>query len=361
MNQSETEIEILAEKIARWARARSAEIERDRRLPDELVTRLREAGLLRATMPREVAAPELAPGRALRCAEAVARGDASAGWCVSIAITSALLVAYLPARSREEMFGGGRGVAAGVWAPRGTARSVDGGVVVSGRWPFCSGINHADIMFAGCFVDDRQVPSVVALNKDELQVLDTWHTLGLRGTGSHDCVADDVFVPADRVFSVFDGPIVDRPLYRFPVFGFFALSIGAAALGNARAAIDDLVELAGGKKGLGSTRTLAERSATQALSCRRPARPDRQSRRAHCPTQPRQSTTRKIQTPESDTAAGTRRVGAGRRPRPVLRGNRGGLAGQPRCRGGTGDDAQPAAVGGHARGTDLGRRGAQHV
>lgn len=266
MNQSETEIEILAEKIARWARARSAEIERDRRLPDELVTRLREAGLLRATMPREVAAPELAPGRALRCAEAVARGDASAGWCVSIAITSALLVAYLPARSREEMFGGGRGVAAGVWAPRGTARSVDGGVVVSGRWPFCSGINHADIMFAGCFVDDRQVPSVVALNKDELQVLDTWHTLGLRGTGSHDCVADDVFVPADRVFSVFDGPIVDRPLYRFPVFGFFALSIGAAALGNARAAIDDLVELAGGKKGLGSTRTLAERSATQAAA-----------------------------------------------------------------------------------------------
>lgn len=266
VNQSETEIEILAEKIARWARARSAEIERDRRLPDELVTRLREAGLLRATMPREVAAPELAPGRALRCAEAVARGDASAGWCVSIAITSALLVAYLPARSREEMFGGGRGVAAGVWAPRGTARSVDGGVVVSGRWPFCSGINHADIMFAGCFVDDRQVPSVVALNKDELQVLDTWHTLGLRGTGSHDCVADDVFVPADRVFSVFDGPIVDRPLYRFPVFGFFALSIGAAALGNARAAIDDLVELAGGKKGLGSTRTLAERSATQAAA-----------------------------------------------------------------------------------------------
>jgi indole-3-acetate monooxygenase len=57
---------------------------------------------------------------------------------------------------------------------------------------------------------------------------------------------------------------VDRPLYRFPVFGFFALCIGAAALGNARAAIDDLVELAGGKKGLGSTRTLAERPTTQA-------------------------------------------------------------------------------------------------
>ncbi|HTQ20257.1 acyl-CoA dehydrogenase family protein [Mycobacterium sp.] len=264
MNQSDTEIETLAEKIALSAREMSAEIDRERRLPDELLARLNEAGLLRATMPREVDALELAPGRALRCAEAVARGDTSAGWCVSIAITSALLVAYLPASSRDEMFGGGRGVAAGVWAPRGTARSVDGGVVVSGRWPFCSGINHADMMFAGCFIDDRRVPSVVALPKADLQVLDTWHTLGLRGTGSHDSVAEDVFVPTERVLSVFDGPALDRPLYRFPVFGFFALCIGAAALGNARAAIDDLVELAGGKKGLGATRTLAERPATQA-------------------------------------------------------------------------------------------------
>jgi alkylation response protein AidB-like acyl-CoA dehydrogenase len=242
----------------------SAEIDRDRRLPDELVALLLAAGLLRAGMPREVQAPELAPGLALRCAEAVARGNASAGWCVSIAITSSLLVGYLPESSREEMFGGGRGVAAGVWAPRGTARSVDGGVVVSGRWPFCSGINHADMLFAGCFIDGQRVPSVVALPKDDLQVLDTWHTLGLRGTGSHDTVADEVFVPADRVLSVFDGPVVDRPLYRFPVFGFFALSIGAAALGNARAAIDDLVDVAAGKKGLGSTRTLAERPVTQA-------------------------------------------------------------------------------------------------
>jgi len=262
MNQPD--LTALAEKVAHSAREMSAEIERDRRLPDELLTQLREAGFLRATMPREVDALELAPGPALRCAEAIARGDAATGWCVSIAITSALLVAYLPPDTRDEMFGGGRGVAAGVWAPRGTARSVEGGVVVSGRWPFCSGITHADMMFAGCFVDEGRVPTVVALPKDDLKVLDTWHTLGLRGTGSHDSVADEVFVPADRVFSVFDGPIVDRPLYRFPVFGFFALCIGAAALGNARAAIDDLVELAGGKKGLGSTRTLAERPATQA-------------------------------------------------------------------------------------------------
>jgi indole-3-acetate monooxygenase len=257
------DIETVARKIAVAAREMSAEIDDARRLPEELVALLGESGLLRAGAPAEVRGLELPPGVALRCAEALARGNASAGWCVSIAITSSLLVAYLPASSRDALFGDGRGVAAGVWAPRGTARTVDGGVVVSGRWPFCSGITHADMMFAGCLVDDRRVPSVVALGKEDLEVLDTWHTLGLRGTGSHDTVADEAFVPADRVLSLFDGPIVNRPLYRFPVFGFFALSIAAAALGNARGAIEDLVELASAKKGLGSTRTLAERPATQ--------------------------------------------------------------------------------------------------
>src|SRR6201991_2461110 len=262
MNQSD--LETVARKIGVTAGELSTQIDNERRLPDELVALLGESGLLRAGAPAEVGGLELPPGVALACAEAVARGDASAGWCVSIAITSSLLVAYLPTSSRDALFGDGRGVAAGVWAPRGTARTVDDGVVVSGRWSFCSGITHADMMFAGCLVDDQRVPSVVALRKGDLQVLDTWHTLGLRGTGSHDSVADEVFVPTDRVFSLFDGPVVDRPLYRFPVFGFFALSIAAAALGNARGAIDDFIELAGAKKGLGSTRTLAERPATQA-------------------------------------------------------------------------------------------------
>jgi len=261
---SASDIETVARQIAVTAGEKSFEIDKDRRLPEELVALLEESGLLRAGAPTEVRGLELPPGVALSCAEALARGNASAGWCVSIAITSSLLVAYLPTSSREALFGDGRGVAAGVWAPRGTARTVDGGVVISGRWPFCSGITHADMMFAGCLIDDQRAPSVVALRKEDLAVLDTWHTLALRGTGSHATVADEVFVPADRVFSIFNGPVVDRPLYRFPVFGFFALSIGAAALGNARGAIDDLIELACAKKGLGSTRTLAERPATQA-------------------------------------------------------------------------------------------------
>ena len=114
-------------------------------------------------------------------------------------------------------------IAAGVWAPRGRARPADGGVVVSGRWAYCSGITDAAVFFAGCIVGDgqdaggaRPTPRVIAIPTGELQVLDTWHTLGLRGTGSHDAVADELFVPDARVLSLLDGPVVDRPLYRFP-------------------------------------------------------------------------------------------------------------------------------------------------
>lgn len=239
-------------------------------MPEALLAPLRDSGLMRAGASGDVGAPELPPALTLSCAEEIARGDASAGWCVSIAATSSLLAAYLPEGARRELFGEPGFVAAGVWAPRGSAQAADGGVRVSGRWAFCSGISHSEVLFAGCMPaeappDGPALPIVVALPKEELSVLDTWHTLGLRGTGSHDAVAEDVLVPDDRAFSLFAGPVLDRPLYRFPIFAFFALSIAAAALGNARGAIDEFAELAAGKVGLGSTRTLAGRSATHAV------------------------------------------------------------------------------------------------
>jgi alkylation response protein AidB-like acyl-CoA dehydrogenase len=259
-----SEIEAAAEEISGLARALAPEIERERCLPDELLDRLRESGLMLAGAPEETGGLELDPGVALRCAEEIARGDAAAGWCVAIADTSSLLAAYLPESSRAELFGDPRRIAAGVWAPRGKGTPSDGGIVVSGRWPYCSGIKHSEVFFAGCMVGDAKVPIVLALPVDELEVLDTWHTLGLRGTGSHDTVADELFVPRDRVISLFDGPAIDRQLYRFPPFGYFALSIGSAALGNARGALDEFADLAATKVGQGSSRTLSQRSATHA-------------------------------------------------------------------------------------------------
>jgi alkylation response protein AidB-like acyl-CoA dehydrogenase len=265
------QVESVTREISELARELAPETERRRRLADELLLRMRASRVMLAGAPREAGGLELPPGIALRCAEEIARGDASAGWCVSIAATSSLLAAYLPVEGRAELFDDPQGIAAGVWAPRGRAQVVDGGVLVSGRWAYCSGIDHAEVFFAGCFIEggedpggERPLPRVVGMPKADLEILDTWHTLGLRGTGSHDVVAEQLFVPSSHMFSLFDGPLIDRPLYRFPVFGYFALSIGAAALGNARGALDDFAALAVDKVGMGARRTLAERSPTQA-------------------------------------------------------------------------------------------------
>ena len=264
-------LDAAAQRIAALARELASETERMRALPPALVQELRACGLLRACAPAALDAPQAAPALVLRWAETIARGDASAGWCVSIAATSSLLSAYLPADGTAEVFGDPHAVAAGVWAPTGGATPVDGGVRVSGKWSFCSGISHSDWLFTGCVLADGKAAEgmptlrVVALPTAELQVLDTWHTSGLRGTGSHDALAEDLFVPEHRVLTLLGAaPRLDEPLYRFPIFGFFALSIAAAALGNARGAIDDLGELAAAKTALGSSRVLAERPATQA-------------------------------------------------------------------------------------------------
>ena len=265
------ELDSLTDRASALARDLAATTERERALPQALVDELRATGLMRAGAPAALGALEASPATTLSAAERIARGDASAGWCVSIAATSSLLAAYLPDLGAAEIFGDPRTLAAGVWAPRGRAVVVDGGLRVSGRWSFCSGISHSEWLFAGCVLDrpeareDAPTLRVAALPKAELEILDTWHTSGLRGTGSHDAVADDLFVPDHHVLSLLDaGPRIDAPLYRFPIFGFFALSIAAAALGNARGAIDDLSELAAGKTAQGSSRVLAERPATQA-------------------------------------------------------------------------------------------------
>src|SRR6478736_7484076 len=173
-----------ADELAALARRLAPEAERLRRLPEELVDGLRASGLFRAGAPATTGAAEAPPALTLRLAETVARGDASAGWCVSIAATSSLLAGWLGPEGLAEVFGDPDHVAAGVWAPRGAARRVDGGYRVSGRWSFCSGITHADYLFGGCVVDaDRDgggIPRVLAIPVTEMQIVDTWHTSGLR-------------------------------------------------------------------------------------------------------------------------------------------------------------------------------------
>jgi alkylation response protein AidB-like acyl-CoA dehydrogenase len=207
--------------------------------------------------------------------EALAQGDAAAGWCVAVCATSGMLAAYLREDVAREVYGDPLSVVGGVFAPMGKATADGDRLVADGRWRFCSNAENCDWLMGGCVVFDgdapRTLPSgrpdirLVLFPRAEAEVLDTWHVSGLRGTGSHDIAVKGLAVPAERSASLItDAPLTDAPLYAFPPFGLLAVAIAAVTLGTARAAIDDVLELAGAKTPTLSTRKLAERPATQA-------------------------------------------------------------------------------------------------
>lgn len=235
-------------------RARRAEIESGRRLPPDLVDRLRATGIFRLGVPRVLGGEEVEPTTLLAAIETVSTADASTGWCTMIGVSNGVSAGYLPDRGAREMFADPSAPTAGIAAPEGAAVREAGGVRVSGRWGFASGITHSGWLWAGCLVMENGQPRMtangpeivhVAMPVREVEVEDTWHVSGLSGSGSNHVRCSDVFVPEHRIFLLLD-PTNHRPepLYRMPPLGIFVYQLVAVALGVARAAIDELVELA---------------------------------------------------------------------------------------------------------------------
>ncbi len=266
---------VAARALGPGVRAAADRIEHGRRLPDDVVTALAEAGLFRLCVPETLGGSESDPATLVAVVETIGAADGSAGWCVAIGATSGLLSGYLDEPVARAIYGPHAAISGGVFAPKGTATPVDGGYRVTGRWPFASGCQHCAWLMGGTLVVDGGKPRLLASGAPDVRlmvfpaadatVIDTWSVAGLAGTGSHDIAVDDVFVPAERSVSLItDAPRESRPLYLFPVFGLLAIGIAAVALGIARAAIDELVVLAGGKTPTGGRKRLAERPMIQA-------------------------------------------------------------------------------------------------
>jgi indole-3-acetate monooxygenase len=263
-----------ARTIAALARDRAADGERDRRLGTDLVDAMIDAGFFRLCVPASIGGGEADTAILVQVCEELARGDAAAGWCIAVMATAGMVAAYIPEDAAREIFGDDRSVVGGVFAPKGRAVVNGDSYSISGRWPFSSGVDHCTWLTGGCIVEEGGSPRMLEggrpdvelalFPREEVEVIDTWNVSGLRATGSHDIAVQNLVVPRDHAASVITrAPLSTGALYAFPLFGLLALTIAGTALGIGRAAIEDLVELAGGKTPTGSARSLAERPVTQ--------------------------------------------------------------------------------------------------
>ena len=230
------------------------ESEATRRLSPQVVQGLIDAGLCRLTVPADIGGLAVEPEIALRVLEELAGADASVAWIVWINLLAGLAACYSSGPVRKELFGDASRIFAASTRPSGKAVVVEGGFKVSGRWSLVSGCELADWIPLMCVVIEGNGPRLLAesepetrmvyLPKNSFRILDTWHVGGLRATGSHDVVADDVFVPAERTFSFADAAQDNGPLSRMPVFATVCVGCGALCLGVAQAATYTVLELA---------------------------------------------------------------------------------------------------------------------
>lgn len=254
-------------------RMRRAEIEQARRLPRDLVDELCATGIFSLAVPRAIGGREGSPFAIMRAIETIAAADGSTGWCAMVGVANNASAGYMPEAGAREVYADPLRPTAGIAAPAGQAVRVPGGVRVSGRWPFASGITHCEWLWAGCMVLENGQPRMtphgpeiihVCIPVAQVEVHDTWYVSGLSGTGSHDFSVRDVFVPEHRIFLLLD-PAGHRPepLFQLPALAWFVSQLACVSLGIARGALDDLLEIAQQKVPTMYQDVLAERPATQ--------------------------------------------------------------------------------------------------
>jgi indole-3-acetate monooxygenase len=254
--------------------AAAPEIERQRELPEPVVAAMVERGFFRMLLPRSLGGAELLPAPYVRVVEEIAKGDASAAWCLNQGAGCSMTAAYLDPAAAKEVFGGPRGILA--WGPGpGKARIVEGGYRVTATWSFASGSHNAS--WLGCHVPIYDENGMQLLHRDGSPVIrtpifpkscaemtDIWHVMGLRGTGSDKYSVTDLFVPEAFVAARDDSTRrEDGVLYRFSSLQLYASGFAGVAMGIARSALDAFIELARDKVPFRGKATLRDNNVVQ--------------------------------------------------------------------------------------------------
>lgn len=254
-------------------KARRREIDDARHLPQDIAEAMAGFGFYRLVTPPELGGLGATPRLLCEVCEILGSASGSAGWCVFIGSTSQYLFGALPKPQLDLMLKNRNVITSGVFADSGTARyeERDGqaGYLINGHWRFGSGCQNAqwisggihEVDVEGTPLDSERPLARVFFKPGEIEFVDNWHVSGLRGTGSCDYRAEDVWVHEDRLSTTIDHTKwKTEPIYQFPRFGLLSIPCGAIALGMAQATIEEIITLAKEKTPTGSHRTLAMRA-----------------------------------------------------------------------------------------------------
>ena len=250
--------------------------ERNRRLAAPVIDALRAAGLFRLFTPRALGGLEIDPVTFARVVEEVSTFDSAAGWSFQIN-TGAWWTSRMSPEGVAELYADGPDLMmAASFAPPHRAEEVAGGYRVTGRGPLASTIHDSRWALMSAILFDGDRPRMTPVGPDvisvvmhtrEVEIVDTWDSLGMRGTDSNDIAANDVFVPQSRAFRLDPDAVpsapFDGPLYRMPALAATFTIIAPVALAIARGAIRELRDIVTTKVPLGSMKTARDRGAVQ--------------------------------------------------------------------------------------------------
>ena len=229
--------------------------EQHRHLEPRVLAAMHEAQFFRLWIPSDTGGLQTDPTTAMEVVETIAAADGATGWNLMIGSVYGVLASRLDAKTAREIWGDAKSIVAGALRPTGKARIVDGGFIAEGRWSFASGIRNSNWWAAGCVVHDGDTPRKTASGGPETrlvffpasdgEVIDTWTTGGMRGTGSHDYAIKDLFIPIERTMPADAPSRLPDPLYNLPMMALMDSAMATVPLGIARAAIDAFVAMAG--------------------------------------------------------------------------------------------------------------------
>jgi alkylation response protein AidB-like acyl-CoA dehydrogenase len=264
------------ERIQPLIEAHAADAEANRKMAPEVMAALVDSDLMRMWIPQALGGLEASPNAALAAMEGLARIDPATGWVVSNCVFITTLYQFLPAQVIEELLGDPGAVTCGSFVPPGTAQANGDGYVVNGDWTFGSASHYATSLVTATVLTDTEGPvkgengapvTVIAFfGPDSATFLDTWHTLGLRATGSTNFTVSNLHVPRDHTFvlgpwETTTGPFA-TPLYRMGLI-MDAVRIAQVGVGIAQGALDEFISLASAKTPAYTTTLTADRATVQ--------------------------------------------------------------------------------------------------